>query len=161
MVVPLLFTYMTDVLEKVKELLEPLLDGTDVFLVDIKLKPINNIKIYLDADGGLSIDKSASVNKKLYALIEAANWFPDGDYSLEVSSPGIDEPLLQMRQYKKNIGRKVAVTTIEEKEVMGILKTVDEEKIVLEQKLPKKTEVINIEIPFSQIKKTVVQIIFN
>lgn len=151
---------MTDVLEKVKLLLEPLLEGSDMFLVNMKVKPINNIKIYLDADGGLSIEKSALINRKLYAQIEEQGWFPEGDYSLEVSSPGVDEPLLQMRQYNKNIGRKVAVTTLDEKETIGVLKAADEEKLTLEQKLPKKTETVTIEIPFSQIKKTVVQIIF-
>lgn len=151
---------MTDVLEKVKLLLEPLLEGSDMFLVNMKVKPINNIKIYLDADGGLSIEKSALINRKLYAQIEEQGWFPEGDYSLEVSSPGVDEPLLQMRQYNKNIGRKVAVTTLDEKEIIGVLKAADEEKLTIEQKLPKKTETVIIEIPFSQIKKTVVQIIF-
>jgi len=58
-----------------------------------------------------------------------------------------------MRQYKKNVGRKIAVTTIEDKEVTGMLKSADDEKIVLEQKLPKKTESVITEIPFSQIKK--------
>eukprot|EP01030_Chromulinospumella_sphaerica_P010751 gene10751-10558_t len=48
--------------------------------------------------------------------MEAEEMFPDGDFSLEVSSPGVDEPLNQMRQYKKNIGRKVAVTLTDDTE---------------------------------------------
>lgn len=154
---------MTDVLEKIREFLAPLLEGTDIFIVNVKIKPVNNIKVYLDADNGLSIDKSARVNRKLYAAIEEAQMFPEGDFSLEVSSPGVDEPLTGERQYKKNIGRTVLVTTTDEAnpEKMGLLKEVTEEGIVLEIKQPKKKETLVLNIPFSDIKKIVVQIIFN
>ena len=46
--------------------------------------------------------------------MEEAAWFPEGDFSLEVSSPGIDEPLVLNRQYVKNMGRKVEVTFLDE-----------------------------------------------
>lgn len=151
---------MAEVIEKINELLAPLLEGTDMFVTNIRIKPTNNVKVYLDADSGLSIQKSATINRKLYALIEAEGIFPDGDYSLEVSSPGVDEPLAQHRQYKKNIGRTIAVTLNDDSEKTGILKSVDDEKVTLEVKIPKKKETITIEIPFSDIKKTVVQITF-
>jgi len=151
---------MSDTLEKIKALTEPLLEGTDIFIVNIKIKPTNNIKLFLDSDTGLSVDKSVRVNRKLYHLIEEAGMFPDGDFSLEVSSPGVDEPLGSWRQYKKNIGRTVLVTNNESAAQTGVLKEVSEEKIVLEVKIPKKKETQIVEIPFSDIKTTVVQIIF-
>ena len=151
---------MSETIEKIRELTEPLLEGTDVFIINIKIKPINNIKLYLDADSGLSISKSAEVNRKLYHLIEEQQMFPDGDFSLEVSSPGVDEPLTQERQYKKNIGRTVLVTPIEGPDKLGVLKEVQEEKIVLEVKLGKKKETAIVEIPVAEIKKIVVQVIF-
>jgi ribosome maturation factor RimP len=153
---------MTDVLEKIIALTEPLLADSDMFIVNVKIKPTNNVKLYLDADSGLSISKSATVNRKLHTLIEEANLFPEGDFSLEVSSPGVDEPLNSLRQYKKNIGRTVLITPAGEdaKDVLGVLKEATEEKVVLEVKIPKKKETEMVEIPFSDIKKTVVQIIF-
>ena len=152
---------MPEITEKIYTLLEPLLDGTDIFIVNIKVKPVNNIKVYLDADSGFSIDKCTMVNRKLYALIEAEQMFPDGDFSLEVSSPGVDEPLVQARQYKKNIGRKVTVTDNEGVEKTGLMKDVTEDHILLEIKGAKqKDATIVAEIPFTNIKKTVVQIIF-
>lgn len=152
---------MTEVIAKVHSLLEPLLDGTDIFIVNIKVKPVNNIKVFLDADSGFSIDKASSVNRKLYAQIEASQMFPDGDFSLEVSSPGVDEPLLQLRQYKKNIGRKVAITNMADVEKIGILKDVTDDHLTLEIKGKKvKDENIIAEIPLTDIKKTVVQVIF-
>ena len=87
--------------------------------------------------------------------------FPNGDFSLEVSSPGVDEPLLQARQYKKNIGRKVTVTDNEGVERTGLMKDATDDHITLEIKGAKaKDAIIIAEIPFVNIKKTVVQIIF-
>ena len=148
-------------MDKIRQLTEPLLEGTDMFIVNLKIKPINNIKLYLDADSGLSISKCADINRKLYHLLEAEQLYPDGDFSLEVSSPGVDEPLMQERQYKKNIGRTLLVTTVQEgPDKLGVLKQVDEDRITLEVKAPKKKETTLVEIPFSDIKKTVVQVIF-
>ncbi len=151
---------MRDVLENLYALTEPLLEGTDVFIVSIKIKPTNNIKLFLDADSGLSIDKCTRVNRKLYALLEESAIFPDGDFSLEVSSPGVDEPLQNLRQYKKNIGRHVLVTQLDGKETLGVMKEADEVKLTLEVKLPKNKGVQTEEIPLANIKETVVQIIF-
>ena len=149
-----------DVLEKIRSLVEPILEGTDMFVVNIKIKPTNNIKLFIDADAGLSIKKSADVNRKLYKLIEAEQMFPEGDFSLEVSSPGVDEPLMSDRQYVKNIGRTILVTPIEGNEVLGVLKEVKEDVLILDVKQGKKKEVVQVEVPKSTIKKIVVQIIF-
>ena len=152
---------MAEVTEQIRELLEPLLEGTDMFIVSVRIKPTNNIKVFLDADSGLSIDKSAKMNRKLYALIEEKQLFPDGDFSLEVSSPGVDEPLTSERQYRKNIGRTVAVSPMtDEPEKIGLLKDVTEGGIVLEMRVGKKKEIETLEMPFEEIKKIVVQIVF-
>lgn len=154
------FLSMAETIEKIHAFIEPLLEGTDVFIVDVKIKPTNNIKVFLDADGGFSIEKCVAVNRKLYHLIEESGMYPDGDFSLEVSSPGIDEPLTLLRQYKKNVGRKVAVTDTDDKETVGLLATVTDETITLEVKAHKAKPAAMVEVPFSKIKKTIVQIIF-
>ncbi len=151
---------MAEIIEKIQAFIEPLLEGTDVFIVDIKIKPTNNFKVFLDADGGFSIEKCVAVNRKLYHLIEESGMYPDGDFSLEVSSPGIDEPLTMLRQYKKNVGRKIAVTDTEDKETVGMLTAVSDEAITMEVKTGKTKEIVTVEIPFAKIKKTIVQIIF-
>jgi ribosome maturation factor RimP len=152
---------MLETTEKVYALLEPLLEGTDMFIVSIKVKPINNIKVYLDADNGFSIEKCSSINRRLYAEIDAVQMFPAGDFSLEVSSPGVDEPLVQHRQYIKNVGRKITITDSEGKEKTGLVKEVTGAHIVLEIKGAKiKDATITSEIPFSTIKKAVIQVIF-
>lgn len=146
--------------EKIEALLLPLLEGSDMFLTAIHIKPTNNVKVFLDADSGLDIGKSADVNRKLYKLIEATGLFPEGDFSLEVSSPGVDAPLRLLRQFRKNIGRMIEVTPIEGEAITGILKEVDEAAIRLALKGTKKAPPMEKEIPFSAIKTAIVQISF-
>lgn len=154
------FLSMTEIIEKVTAYLAPLLDGTDMFIVSIKVKPVNNIKVFLDADSGFSIEKASSTNRRLYAQIDAEQLFPDGDFSLEVSSPGVDEPLVNMRQYMKNVGRTVAVVLKDGTSKTGIMTEATDENIVLEIKVPKQKEPTVVAIPMAEIKTTTVQITF-
>jgi ribosome maturation factor RimP len=95
--------------------------------------------------------------------MEEMGMYPDGDFSLEVSSPGIDEPLKLLRQYKKNIGRTVAVTGNDNSLKEGKLAGVNENSITLEiaEGKGKKAVTRELEIPFSEIKETKVQVKFN
>ena len=159
---PSSFTMTVDTqIQTVEKLIEPLLFD-DIFLVSVKVKPINNYKIYLDADGGLGIEKCIKINRALYKIMEEMGMYPDGDFSLEVSSPGIDEPLKLLRQYKKNIGRSVEVTTNDEIKKEGILNEVTVDAIVIEQTegKGKKAVTINTGINFTDIKQTKVLIKF-
>jgi len=150
-------------IQAIEAIVEELLKETeDVFLVSLKIKPINNIKIFLDADSGLSIEKCIKINRKLYKIIEEKQWWPDGDFSLEVSSPGIDEPLKMLRQYKKNNGRKLEVTLNDASKKEGKLLEVTDEAIKIEQKegKGKKLTVTQTDIPFADIKQAIVLIEF-
>lgn len=148
-------------LDKVQKMLETLLEG-DVFLVDMKVKPTNNIKIYLDADSGLGIEKCIKINRALYKLIEEAGLYPDGDFSLEVSSPGIDEPLKLHRQYVKNTGRWVEITLNDGTKKEGQMKAVHEDGIMMEytEGKGKKAVTHELSVLFTDIKQTKVQIKF-
>jgi ribosome maturation factor RimP len=150
-------------IQAIEAIVEELLKETeDVFLVSLKIKPINNIKIFLDADSGLSIEKCIKINRKLYKIIEEKQWWPDGNFSLEVSSPGIDEPLKMLRQYKKNNGRKLEVTLNDASKKEGKLLEVTDEAIKIEQKegKGKKLIVTQTDIPFADIKQAIVLIEF-
>ena len=154
---------VNDLKDKVHGLIEPLLlEEPEYFLVWIKVKPGHIIRVYLDGDNGLPIQKCIYFNRKLYRAIEEAAWFPEGDFALEISSPGVDEPLLFKRQYTKNIGRKVAVTLNDETVKEGVLTTVAEEDIIIEftEGKGKKAVTQQLLIPFENIKSTIVQIQF-
>jgi ribosome maturation factor RimP len=150
-----------NLVETVQKLLLPLLEE-DVFLIEIKVKPINNIKIFLDADNGLGIERCIKINRALYKVMEEMAFFPEGDFSLEVSSPGIGEPLKQHRQYVKNIGRDVEVILNDDVKITGKLSEVDDEHIIIEitEGKGKKAVIKNEEILFSNIKHTKVLIKF-
>ena len=148
-------------IQTVEQLLQPLLQD-DVFLVSIKVKPTNNIKIYLDADNGLGIEKCIKINRALYKVMEEQAIYPDGDFSLEVSSPGVDEPLKLLRQYQKNIGRDVEITTLEGIKHQGKLISAHEETVTIEvtSGKGKKAVTAQMEFPFTDIKQTIVLIKF-
>ena len=150
-------------IDKVKAVIDPFLEeDQSYFCVQIKIKPTNNIKVFLDGDKGLPIERCTFFNRKLYKAIEEEAWFPEGDFSLEVSSPGVDEPLILNRQYQKNIGRKVIVTLNAASEKIGQLMTVSETEIVLEWTEGKGKKAIQqqLPIPFENIKSTIVQVQF-
>jgi ribosome maturation factor RimP len=137
-------------------------DEPGVFLVDIRIKPTNNVKIFVDADNGLSIEKLVQYNRKLYKNIEESGFFPGGDFSLEVSSPGLEEPLKLHRQYLKNIGRFVEVIRKDGIKTEGKLVSATEAEIVVEEEKGKnkKKEVVTHIISFDNIKTTTIQIKF-
>lgn len=134
----------------------------EIFLVEIRIKPTNNVKVFLDSDNGMSLDKLIQYNRKLYRDLEENSFFPGGDFSLEVSSPGLDEPLKLRRQYLKNIGRGVEVTRIDGGKNEGKLLQVGETEIVVEEEMGKgkKKELVQHTIPFDNIKSTKIQIKF-
>ena len=133
-----------------------------VFPVEIKISPANDIKVFLDADDGITIEKCTSINKALYKYIEESELFPGGNFSLEVSSPGVDEPLKLFRQYKKNIGRRIEVVLNDGTKAEGKLLNITDDEIVIEDKTGKgnKTTVKATTILFNQIKHTKVLITF-
>lgn len=142
---------------------ELLASQPDKFLVGITIKPTNNIKIYIDGDSGITINDIAGINRKLYHTFEESKLFGEDDFSLEVSSPGIDEPLKLHRQYVKNKGKNVLVTPIDGQEIEGELTEITENEITIEHlvKIEKKKVLQQTIIPFENIKSTVVQINFN
>jgi ribosome maturation factor RimP len=129
------------------------------FLVEISVKPTNNIKVFVDADQGATIDQLSKINRVLYKWVEE-NLFPNGDFSIEVSSPGLDEPLKLDRQYLKNIGRFVEVLLKNGIKKEGKLLSVSENEIVVEEEKGKgkKKELIEHKISKEEIKSTKIQI---
>ena len=139
-----------------------LADDPAYFLVEIRVKPTNNVKLFLYGYQGVTIEKCISWNRALYKKIEEDNLFPNGDFSLEVSSPGVDEPLKLLRQYKKNLGRSVEVVLKDGIKVTGKMIDVGDEGITVEETKGKnkKKEVINHQFQFDQIKSTTIQTVF-
>jgi len=151
------------IIQEIEKYVDRVLEAEpEYFRVNVKIKPTNNIKVFIDGDSGVTIEKCVRFNRSLYKIIEESALFPDGDFSLEVSSPGVDEPLKMQRQYTKNIGRFVEVLFNDDSKKEGKLLQVAEADIIIEQVSGKgkKAVTTQIVIPFNNIKTTTVQIKF-
>ncbi len=164
---PSLFLMMVMIMDTQVSAIEKMLEGIladdpAYFLVEIKIKPTNNVKVFLDGDNGITIERCIAINRSLYKKLEEAAFFPGDDFSLEVSSPGLDEPLKMFRQYKKNTGRLVEVLLNDGVKVDGKLLEVQEHEIVIEETIGKnkKKEIKTHHFPFDAIKSTKIQIVF-
>jgi len=155
---------------QVKQFLEEILAADPaIFLVEVRVKPINNLKIFLDGDQGITIEKCVQINRALYKKMEESGLYPAGDFSLEVSSAGLDEPLKSLRQYQKNIGRPAEVILLDGSRKEGKLTEVNEEGIVLEESsgkpspgkaVSKKQQISSHTYLFNNIKSTKIQVVF-
>jgi ribosome maturation factor RimP len=141
-------------IEQIALFIDQCLEGTDCFLVEYKPKAKNIYKIFIDSDTAFTLEKCVRINRSLRKLVDESGLYPEGEYSLEVSSPGVDEPLKLIRQYKKNIGRKLEIELLDE-EALGIagkLIDADDEKLIIEESLPKKRSKKEEEIQPKQIE---------
>lgn len=148
------YTVHNQLTEKISELAESVLSGTDIYLVEVKISHAKKpeIWIYADADDrSINMDECAKISNELSFLMEAHELL-DGAYRLNVSSPGLSRPLVKWRQYPKNKGRKVKVKYKNEEgyhKAEGTLKEVDEQEIVVERQQDKP-----LVLPFKQIVET-------
>jgi len=116
---------------KIKTLINNYLEGTEKFLVELKLTPSNKIIVEIDSDNIVLIEDCI----KLSRFIES-NFDRDvEDYELQVSSAGLENPLKLKRQYFKNIGRNTEILLNDGSRKSGVLNSVDEDGIELQEDL--------------------------
>ena len=121
-------------IDKVRKLVEEGIAGTDIFVVDISVSPANAIKVVLDADSGLSIDKCVAVSRQVEHNLDR----DAEDFSLEVTSFGLTQPLKLKRQYIKNTGRNMKLQLNDGTVFTGKLVEVDGDSLHLIKSLTKK-----------------------
>ena len=152
-----------EVVEEIKKIALAKLTDKSQFIVDVVVssrKGPKKILILLDGDQGVTIDDCANLSRELSKAFDELKELEES-YMLEVSTPGLDQPLMLHRQFKKNIGRGLRVK-LHEKIIEGSLTEVLEQKIILcqEKGSGKKKEIQTIEIPFSDIEKAFVLVSF-
>ena len=125
-----LFLYFKMNQEKVKNLVEEALEeNPSLFLIELKFLPNNKIFVVVDGDNGVPLSEIIRISRNVEHNLDRE----EEDFSLEVTSPDIAEPLKVNRQYKKNINRILQVQTDAEK-IEGTLTQVDDDKITLQWK---------------------------
>jgi len=150
--------------DTIRQLAEAHLEGTPGFLVDVRVAEGNQIRILLDHDASTSIEDCMALHRHLESELDRNV----EDFSLDVSSPGLDQPLKLHRQYVKNIGRTVQVKPVEGAKVEGELMSVDEAGITVKIREKRRIEgrkakewVEEDQVwPFEQIQSTKVVISF-
>ncbi len=113
---------------KVESLIEEKLQGTDCFLVSLKISGNNDIMIEIDSETSVDLDFCSSLSRFLEENLDREV----EDYSLEVGSYSISQPFVDTRQYTKNLGRGVEVLTLESKKIRGVLAEVSDEGFTIE-----------------------------
>jgi ribosome maturation factor RimP len=122
--------------DRVTKLVEEKMEGTDLFIVELSVKPGNKIEILVDRDSGLALEDCLSVSRHVEGNLDREL----EDYSLDVSSPGVGKPLKLKRQYVKNVGRTVNVKRTDGTIIEGVLVSSDEEKIVVHTRTKEEVE---------------------
>lgn len=115
----------------------------DAFIVDVKMKRIqrDNLVIRVDTDLGINLDECREISRTIGRWLDEEEPF-EYEYNLEVTSPGLGEPLLLPRQYKKEIGRKFKVILLEGAVFEGKLTAASETDFTIELEKPKKKKEI-------------------
>ena len=118
--------------EKVKKLLDKALeDNKSLFLIEFKVLEGNQIKVIIDGDQGVTVNDCIAVSRAIEHNIDRE----ETDFSLDVASAGVSEPLSIPRQYKKNIGRILKVKTRNNEILEGKLTKVGDNEIELNWKV--------------------------
>ena len=133
------------------------------FLVDMDVAKGSRTKVtaFVDSDSGMTIEECARISREVLQRIEEEDVF-QGEYMLEVSSPGLDKPLKHPRQFVKNVGRRIRVDLLENRTHKGELKRVSPDSVIIveETKKGKKTDRKEVEIAFNEIRSTKVLVSF-
>lgn len=162
----------TDLIKgKIEEWLAPILAEKDFFLVDIKLSlGGKKVEVYVDSDEGIHIDDCALISRALEAHLDGSGLIPE-NYNLEVSSPGMSNPLKVARQYKRRIGRILEITKTNGEAIEAELLDANEDGIKVREKAAEKKKSKKVkgeeapapkeyELKYSEIKKAMLQFNF-
>ncbi len=108
--------------EHIYSVVEEIFSGTGFFLVDLKVSRGNLIQVFLDHADGINLDQCAEFSKKIEEKLSR----DEEDFELQVSSPGIGQPLRVVQQYRKAIGQQLDILLTDGEKMRGILMSVNE-----------------------------------
>ena len=113
--------------ETIEKLVTACTEGTDIFLVDVVVKPGNSVTVHVDKAEGISIDECVKISRFINGSLDR----DVEDFSLEVSSPGLGRAFRVIQQYEKNIGHDIEVLYTDGRKVKGKLHSVSDQGITL------------------------------
>jgi ribosome maturation factor RimP len=151
------FTHETGVAREIAELAEPVLEELGLRLVRVKVsgRDGGTVQIMAERPGGkMTIDDCASISRKISPLLEARDPLPGG-YRLEVSTPGIDRPLVRPSDFASWVGHEAKIELKElvdgRKRFRGVIEGIANDEALLRIELPGEAEAQTIGVPLAQI----------
>ena len=150
--------------KQIEEIVQSRIEGTDLFLVEVKVDTQNNITVTVDSPEGISVDTCVVLSQYIESQLNREA----EDFALEVSSPGVGQPLKVLQQYTKILNGTIEVLFNSGIKLNGILREVSSEGILLEYETKEKPEgakrpvkIVKTEpYAFSEIKSVKETIIF-
>lgn len=128
-----------DLIENISQLATKVAESHGLDLVDVEIFRAGKrrvLRIYVGKRDGVNVDDCAKISRDLGTLLDADNVMQDENYVLEVSSPGLDRPFKTLKDYRRNLGRFIRVSTSEavegKKLVVGKLADVGEASITVD-----------------------------
>ncbi|TQK51506.1 ribosome maturation factor RimP [Streptomyces sp. SLBN-118] len=150
--------------ERLRGLLEPLVSAADLDLEEIEVSRAGKrrmLRITVDSDEGATLDACAELSRVISQKLDETDAMGEGEYVLEVSSPGADRPLTEHRHYVRATGRLVKLQLHESGELVARILTVDDEGLDLEVPGVKGRKPTARRVTFAEIAKARVEIEFN
>ena len=120
----------------IRQLIDARIEGTDQYILAVEIKPGNNITVELESTGAVSIEDCIDVSRAIEHNLDREQ----EDFSLKVTSPGLDKPLRDYRQFVKNVGRQLKIKLADGHEVEGDLLAADESGIKLHTRHQERVE---------------------
>ena len=136
---------------QVTEIIQEFLRNSDKYLIEVLIKPVNHIMVFIDGDHGVSIDDCKGLSHHLEQKLDRER----EDFDLMVSSAGADRPLQVPRQYIRYIGKSLAVVTRTGVKLEGKLLFADSNGFKIEQEIIKSKKDIEkkiVELKYGEIK---------
>lgn len=149
---------------KIESIVNGFTEGTDLFLVEVSVSPMNEVEVVIDSDTSVTIDRCVELSRAIEAQFDRDT----EDFELSVMSAGVGQPLKLQRQYQKALGKPVEVVLKNGMKYSGELAAADEkaitvvweEKQLVEGKKRRQTVEVRREFPLEEIKSTRQQIFF-
>jgi ribosome maturation factor RimP len=123
--------------ETLREKIKPVVEGENSELVDLEFSgggSASVLRVYVDRSAGITVDQCADLSRKIGDMLDTEDLIP-GRYRLEVSSPGLDRPLISAADFKRKTGERVRVFLKEsldgKTELVGEIKELKEENLIL------------------------------
>ena len=143
----------------ITELLNPAVTRAGFVLEEVTVIPVGKrrlISVVVDCENrNPSLDEVTVVSKEVSAILDTYTHLGEMPFTLEVTTPGIDRPLTELRHWKKNVGRLVKITPHTGEKYVSRIKEVLAREVILENKGKEVT------VAFSDISRAQIEVEFN